>query len=117
MTKRHLVRLSPDLVAKCKAWPAEMVAHHRSGNPLQAMPWTHNKITLVEFEQWVARRAEAGRAIDIETCELGRWPAYDADPYGLQDRRGDLPEEMKQVGTNRFVRSPDSGGWVSPHPP
>lgn len=69
-------------------------------------------MTLVEFEQWVARRPEAGRAIDIETCELGRWPAYDADPYGLQDRRGDLPEEMKQVGTNRFVRSPDSGGWV-----
>jgi hypothetical protein len=37
------------------------------------------------------------------------WAAYDADPYGA---RPDLPEEMKQVGTNRFVRSPESRGWV-----
>ncbi|MGC1860306.1 MAG: hypothetical protein WA733_04075 [Methylocystis sp.] len=62
-----------------------------------------------EFRHWVSSRKEAGRVIDIETCELGHWKAYDADPYGA---RPDLPEEMRQVGTNRFVRSPESRGWV-----
>lgn len=78
----------------------------------QRLPWTSDRLTLAEFEQWVANRKEAGRAIDIETCELGRWAAYDADPYGLQDRKGELRESMKQLGTNRFVRSPESNGWI-----
>ena len=67
-------------------------------------------MTLEEFEQWVASRPEAGRAIDIETCELGRWAALDVDPYGIKEARGEEP--YTQVGTNRFVRSPESRGWV-----
>jgi hypothetical protein len=66
-------------------------------------------VPLEEFQQWVAGREEAGRHNDIETCELGRWYAYDCDPYGANP---DLTEEMRQVGTNRFVCSPDSGGWI-----
>jgi len=54
------------------------------------------------------REATAGRAIDIETCEIGKWEAYDADPYGYQE----LHPEMQQIGTNCFVRSPESRGWV-----
>ena len=76
---------------------------------LQRMPWTSGLMTGEELAAWVATREAAGRAIDIETCEIGRWPAYDLDPYGV---RADLPDEMKQIGTNRLVRSPESSGWV-----
>jgi hypothetical protein len=74
------------------------------------MPWTRDSMTVAEFEQWVATREEAGRDIDIETCELGRWFALDMDPYGIREARGEEP--YPQVGTNRFVRSPESRGWV-----
>jgi len=61
----------------------------------------------------MVRRKEVGRKIDIETCELGQWPEYDCDVYGLLNAQGELPEEMQQVGTNRYVRSPDSNGWIN----
>ena len=80
-----------------------------SGDDLHVMPWTRDLLTPEEMQQWVASREEAGRKIDIETCELGCWYAYDCDPYGADP---DLPEEMKQIGTNRFVCSPESHGWV-----
>jgi len=76
---------------------------------MQRMPWTRNLMTPEEMQRWVASREKAGLKIDIETCELGCWYAYDCDPYGA---RPDLPEEMKQIGTNRFVRSAESRGWV-----
>jgi hypothetical protein len=60
-------------------------------------------------EQWLAARKEAGREIDIETCELGCWHTRDFDPY-LADP--DLPEEWNQISRNWFVRSPSSRGWV-----
>ncbi len=75
---------------------------------IRAMPWTRDLMTAEQLQEWVASREEAGRAIDIATCELGRWAAYDCDPYGVRD----LPEQMQQIGTNRFVRSPESRGWV-----
>ena len=103
---RHRVRLPSDLIAKCDAFAAEIVAHYSSGDPMQALPWgAGHLMTLEEFQQWVASREEAGLKIDIETCELGWWYGYDCDPYGA---RPDLPEEMQQVGRNRFVRSPES---------
>ena len=67
---------------------------------LSRMPWTRDQLTRAQLDAWLASRKEAGRVIDIQTCELGRWKAYDCDPYGA---RPDLPEEMQQVGTNRFV--------------
>jgi hypothetical protein len=75
------------------------------------MPWTSDLMTSEEFRQWIASRKAAGREVDIETCELGRWYAYDADPYCCDDNTT-LNEEMRQVGTNRFVRTPESRGWV-----
>ena len=77
---------------------------------LARMPWTRDQLTRVQFDAWLASRREAGRVIDIETCEIGRWQAYECDPYGA---RSILPAEMKQIGTNRFVRSPTSNGWIN----
>jgi hypothetical protein len=106
----HIVRLPDHLIEKCKAWANEVVAHYTSGEDREAnLPWTREDLTLEEFRRWVATREEAGLKIDIETCELGRWYAYDCDPYGAN---ANLSEEMRQVGTNRFVRSPESRGWV-----
>ena len=110
MTKRHMLELSADLIARCKAFAAEVVVHYTRGEDREAnMPWTREDMTPVQLQQWIASREEAGRLIDIETCELGRWAAYDCDPYGVKPN---LPEQMRQIGTNRFVRSPESRGWV-----
>jgi hypothetical protein len=83
-----------------------------SDDEMARMPWTRGGMTIEEFDQWVATREEAGRRIDIETCERDAWKAYDLDPYGIRDAKGELNDEMKQIGTNRFVRSPMSGGWI-----
>jgi hypothetical protein len=80
------------------------------GEIAERLPWTRDQITLAEFEAWIATREDAGRAIDIETCELGRWHALDVDPYGIREARGEEPYE--QIGTNRWVRSPASNGWI-----
>jgi hypothetical protein len=108
--KSRLVQLPDDLIAKCKDWAAKVAAHYGSGDVLQAMPWTRHLMTPEERQEWLASRKEAGLKIAIETCELGRWPANDCDPYEIKI---DLdPDIYVQVGTNRFVRSPESNGWV-----
>ena len=106
------VRLPTDIIEKVQGWANRLVAHYRSGEHPHTMPWTRDLMTINNFRAWVANRAEAGRAINIETCELGWWYAHDADPYGLREAEGTLPHAMKQVGRNRFVRSPESNGWV-----
>src|ERR1700680_3788141 len=62
-----------------------------------------------ELQRWLASREEAGRVIDIETCELDLCSVQTLDPYGVRD----LPPEMRQVGAIHFVRSPTSNGWIS----
>jgi hypothetical protein len=74
---------------------------------IQRMPWTRDLMTDDEMHEWIATRKEAGLAIDIRTCELGKWYADDADPYNV---RRDPPV---QIGTNRWVRSPESNGWIN----
>ena len=112
-TKPTIVTLSPDLVEKCDAYARQLVSYYtNNGDKLTAMPWTRDQMTLAEFELWVASRKEAGLKIDIETCELGRWYAHDLDPYGVLLAKGELPDELQQIGTNRFVRSSESRGWV-----
>jgi hypothetical protein len=54
------IKVSRELVERCKTWAKEMVAHYRSGDQLQGMPWTRDMMTLEEFERWVATREEAG---------------------------------------------------------
>ncbi len=93
---------------RCKGRADEILA--MTDDELSRMPWTRELMAPEELKDWVATRPAAGLAIDIETCGLGCWAAYDADPYGV--RGDDLSDEMKQVGTNRWVRSPESRGWV-----
>jgi hypothetical protein len=112
--KSPMVELTEELIAKCEKWAAETVAYYRNnGKHPHTMPLTLDLMSHDELRRWLASREEAGRDIDIETCELGRWKAYDCDPYGILSYLGELPEEMQQVGTNRFVRSPQSNGWVN----
>jgi hypothetical protein len=63
-------------------------------------------MTIEEFEQWYASRKEVARSIDIETAEIARWAAYDADPYGILEAKGELPESMQQIGKSSWVRTP-----------
>jgi hypothetical protein len=77
---------------------------------MNCMPWTRHLMTKEDFQGWIASREAVGREINIETCELGKWAASDADAYAGADTT--LNEEMRQVGTNRFVRSAESRGWV-----
>jgi hypothetical protein len=79
---------------------------------IQAMPWTNKLMTVAQFEEWATSRKEAGENINIETCEIDCWYAFDFDPYGIQNRKGELSEEGG-VGWNLFVRSSESHGWVS----
>lgn len=51
---------------------------------LSQMPWTSDQLTREQFDAWLASRKEAGRGIDIETCELGCWGCYLNDPYGAR---------------------------------
>jgi hypothetical protein len=62
-----------------------------------------------ELKQWLAERKEAGKAIDVATCEITWTYGQILDPYGVREV---APEEY-QVGRLVFVRSPESGGWVS----
>lgn len=107
--KKLTITLSPEDIAKCKAYVAELAAHY-GGDDLHAMPWSRHHVTCDELQQWLESREEAGRLIDIETCELGRWYADVSDPYGIREMLGE--ETCGCVGAFYFVRSPDSGGWV-----
>ena len=65
--------------------------------------------TETELQQWLAGRKEAGRTIDVAACEVTwKWGQV-LDPYDVRE----LTPEEYQVGRLVFVRSPESGGWVS----
>jgi hypothetical protein len=80
---------------------------------VRRMPWTRHLMTPEQVTEWMASRKQAGVGINIETCELGHWGGYEASPYDIREGDSDLDPEMRQIGTNRFVRSPTSNGWVS----
>ena len=114
MNERHLVRVPDDLVEEVKNWAEKFTEDHRKGDPLQAMPWTRDLMTDEELRAWRASRKEAGRVIDIETCEIERWYANaNGDPYGIGEMLGE-EDHLDKGYTDKFdfVRSPDSNGWV-----
>jgi len=76
---------------------------------IQRLPWTGDLMPFEDYKAWVASRKAAGLAIDIETCELGKWYANDCDPYNASGN----PDIYVQIGTNRWVRSPESNGWIN----
>jgi hypothetical protein len=71
---------------------------------------------LDDFKVWVASRKEAGRNIDIHTCEIHWQYVQVLDPYDLRAASGDplvmpgMPED--QIGCDCFVCGPDSDGWI-----
>jgi hypothetical protein len=71
---------------------------------------TRDPLTHEELRQWLASRKDAGRLIDVETCEIVRMPACDDDPYGIRRRLGEDPYD--QWGKNFFVCSPDTNDWI-----
>jgi hypothetical protein len=66
-------------------------------------------MTHEETTQWLAIRKEEALRIDPETAEIDWWYARTLDPYGIDP---DLPEELQQVGRERFARRPGSDIWV-----
>jgi hypothetical protein len=67
------------------------------------------EMTKEEVRQFLAGRKEAGKTIDVENCEFTWCWGEILDPYGVHS----WPPEEYQVGRIYFVRSLESGGWVS----
>jgi hypothetical protein len=110
---RVIVTLTDDENERCENFARELVAHYSNGETMAIMPWSCGKLSDDELRQWLASRKVAGQVIDIESCELGWWYAEVLDPYGIYQALGEFPEENSCVGRERFVRSPESNGWVS----
>src|SRR5262245_18918328 len=109
-----IIQLSPDEIEECDAFVRNMVAHYRSGDKLQCMPWTLDQFSHQEIRQWLAERKTIACKIDVTTCEVGWW-VDEFDEYGILRALGELPPELQGLSINRwtFARSPDSNGWVS----
>jgi hypothetical protein len=92
-------------------WQLEggMTIDAMTDDEMDRMPWTRGLMSEAEFRKWLASRKQAGDAIDIGSCELGGWYTYAEIPY-LADP--DVPDPYPQVGSNRYVRSTESRGWV-----
>jgi hypothetical protein len=58
-------------------------------------------------EEFLANRVAAGRAIDVETCEIYKKTCSIMDPYGV-----DPDDSCECIGRVPFVRSAESHGWV-----
>jgi hypothetical protein len=82
---------------------------------LHAMPWSRTQFTHDQLREWLASRKEAGKSINIETCEIGCWYANpNGDVYGI---RGDIlgEEDHLEKGYSdkfNFVRSPESNDRI-----
>ena len=64
--------------------------------------------TNTELQQWLTERKEAGKAIDVETCEIFWMHTEVLDPYGVHP----VPPEMSCVGRSYFVRNKRGDTWV-----
>ena len=81
---------------------------------------TNNTKTREAHDAYVANRKEAGRVIDIETCEMACWRTNYFDPHLTEpwddpppDVDLDLYEQCREDYSKCwFVRSEESGGWI-----
>jgi hypothetical protein len=76
------------------------------------------KKTREAHDAYVADRREAGRVIDIETCETARCYANYFDPYSTYPWDHNPPDEQSEecrhyVGKQWFVWSDESDGWIA----
>jgi hypothetical protein len=113
--KGLLVTLSEEDIALCEVIAEARVAPYLQGEKWEVKPWRLHELTDDECRAWLASRKEAGRKIDIATCEFGCWHVNWIDPYGIQEALGEpLPEEYDgYIEKDYFVRSPESRGWVN----
>jgi len=78
---------------------------------------TNNTKTREAHDAYVANRKEAGRVIDIETCEIVCMHANYFDPYGTYPFDDDPPDDLSEQCRDHFVkcwfvRSEESDGWI-----
>jgi hypothetical protein len=77
---------------------------------------TDTKKTREAHEAYVANRREAGRVIDIETCNYGIFYTELFDPYLTYPWDDDPPDRIKKYSGSvqkcLFVCSEASGGWI-----
>jgi hypothetical protein len=85
-----------------RGWVCQGDLTEEKSASMQARIDEHNR----KVKEFRLNRQAAGRLIDIETCELFRMSACDDDPYDIK------LAPYPQWGTNRFVRSQDSDGWI-----
>lgn len=73
-----------------------------------------HELTDDECREWLASRKEAGRKIDVATCEFSWWRVNFPDPYNVLKRLGEpLPGDCDGcLVKDYFVRSPESRGWI-----
>jgi len=120
LTAPVTVTLPPELIEEVRDLVKRKCDYYRNnGNRRTAMPWTRDELTDDELRQWLASREEAGKQIDLETCEIGWWHVNLSDDYGILERLGELsPEEQPggeycNIGRLNFVRSAESDGWIA----
>lgn len=75
---------------------------------------TNNTRTLEAHEAYVANRREAGRVIDIETCEVSRFETWYSNPYGTYPFDDHPTPELEHEVLIQcyWVRSEESDGWI-----
>ena len=78
------------------------------------------KKTHEAHDAYVTNRREAGRVIDIETCEIACWYTFSFDPYETYPWDDDPPDDVsEQCRTHLekccWVRSEESDGWIVEH--
>lgn len=110
-----LVTLSEEDIALADEIAEARVAPYLRGEKWEVKPWRLHELTEDECREWLASRKDAGREIDVGTCEIGRWYVNWIDPYGIREALGEpLPEEYDgYIEEDWFVRSPESRGWVN----
>jgi hypothetical protein len=68
-----------------------------------------NRTKLMEIEEWLRARGEAGLKINPETAKVYWRHGQVLNPYGLDL---DLPEGGHRIGRFYFARSPENEIWV-----
>jgi hypothetical protein len=84
--KSVLVNLSEEDLALADDIAEARVAPYLRGEKWEVKPWRLHELTEDECREWLPSRKEAGREIDVGTCEIGRWYVNWIDAYGIVRR-------------------------------